>query len=49
MERYLPLFVMEKLLKRAGAKRISEHAKIELKTHLERKAVSISEKSYSFC
>jgi histone H3/H4 len=48
MKSKLPLSVMEKLLKKAGAKRVSETAKTELSSHLEAKARAVSAKAIEF-
>jgi histone H3/H4 len=46
--KYLPISVMEKLLKDAGAARVSEGAKTELKKVLEKRAKSVSLKAVAF-
>ncbi|MEK6973914.1 MAG: histone [Nanoarchaeota archaeon] len=47
-ENILPLAAMEKLLKKAGAARVSEDAKEALRTVLEEKAHEIGEKAAKF-
>ncbi len=45
MKYKLPILVMEKILKKSGAKRISENSKKELRKQLEKKAIETSEKA----
>ena len=47
-KKFLPLAVMEKLMKNAGAERVSEDAKKELKDVLEQTAQKISETAIKF-
>lgn len=47
-ENILPLAAMEKLLKKAGASRVSEDAKEALRTVLEETAHEIGEKAAKF-
>ena len=47
-ENILPLAAMEKLLKKAGASRVSEDAKEALRDILEEKAKEIGEKAVTF-
>lgn len=42
----LPLAPVERLLKKAGAVRVSEDAKIELANEIERKTIAISKKAF---
>ncbi len=46
-DRLLPLATMEALLKKAGAERVSEDAKVALKEILETHAESIAKKAVS--
>ena len=48
MAKHLPMAVMEKLLKKAGANRVSESAKTELQRALEKRADEISHKAIIF-
>lgn len=47
-ETILPLAAMEKLLKKAGAPRVSEDAKEALQEHLEEYAVGVGGKALTF-
>jgi len=47
-KKLLPLAAMEKILKQAGAERVSEKAKAALKAVLEEKADEIAAKSVKF-
>ena len=47
-ERLLPLATLEKLLKNAGAERVSESACIALKNYLENEAQRIGKKSITY-
>jgi DNA-binding protein len=47
--RLLPLGVMETLLKKAGAERVSEDAKAELKNYLEQRANEIGVEAVKLC
>jgi histone H3/H4 len=48
MKKYLPLSTMEALLKKAGAKRVSESAKEELQKVLDSEIARISKKATVF-
>lgn len=48
MKKNLPKSVMEKLLKRGGAERVSESAKIELNKVLVKRVKKISERAMFF-
>ena len=48
MKADLPKITMEKLLKKAGAKRVSENAKAELEKILKRKTDAVSKKAILF-
>ncbi len=47
-ERLIPLAAMEKLMRQAGAERVSDDAKLALKEIIEDKAKEISEKAARF-
>jgi len=47
-QRLMPLASMEKVMAEAGAERVSEDAKVELKRILEEYAVNIAEKAIKF-
>lgn len=47
-ERLIPFAAMEKILKKAGAERVSDDAKIALKTVIEEKARQVSERAIKF-
>ena len=46
MSRFLPIAVMEQLLKDAGCSRVSDDAKLVLKEHLEKEAKKIGKKAW---
>ncbi len=48
MEKNLPLASMEKTLKKAGAKRVSEAAKKQLQETLKKKIKELTEKATAF-
>ena len=47
-ERLIPLAAMERIMKEAGADRVSDDAKIALKEIIEEKAVEISTRAAKF-
>lgn len=47
-ENILPLAAMEKLLKKAGAPRVSQDAKVALQEVLEESAMSLGQKAATF-
>jgi histone H3/H4 len=47
-ERLIPLAAMEKIMRNAGAERVSDDAKAALKALIEEKAVEISERAVKF-
>ncbi len=47
-KKFIPLAAMEKLLKKAGAPRVSDKAKLALKEALEEYALVLSEKAVKF-
>jgi DNA-binding protein len=46
--RLMPLASMENLIKEAGAERVSEDAKVEMKRIIEEYAIAIAEKAIKF-
>ena len=48
VEKLLPLAAMEKILKRSGAERVSDKAKVALKQVIEERAEEISQKAIKF-
>ena len=48
VEKLLPLAAMEKILKKSGAERVSDKAKIALKNVIEEKAEEISQRAIKF-
>ena len=48
VEKLLPLAAMEKILKKSGAERVSDKAKIALKQVIEEKAEEISQRAIKF-
>ena len=48
VEKLLPLAAMEKILKKSGAERVSDKAKVALKQVIEEKAEEISQKAIKF-
>jgi len=44
-QRLIPLAAMEKIMKKCGAERVSDNAKVALKEVLEQKAEEISQKA----
>ncbi len=46
MSRFLPIAVMEQLLKEAGCLRVSDDAKIALKEYLEKEAKKLGKKAW---
>lgn len=47
-ERLIPLAAMEKIIKQAGAERVSEDAKVALKEIIEQKAEEVSQRATKF-
>lgn len=47
-QRLMPLASMEKIISEAGAERVSEDAKVELKRIIEEYSISIAEKAVKF-
>jgi DNA-binding protein len=47
-ERLIPLAAMEKIMRQAGADRVSDDAKLALKKIIEQKAEEISERAIKF-
>ncbi|MBI5065686.1 NFYB/HAP3 family transcription factor subunit [Candidatus Woesearchaeota archaeon] len=46
MSRFLPIAVMEQLLKEAGCSRVSNNAKTALKEYLEKEAKKVGKKAW---
>ncbi len=47
-ERLIPLAAMEKIMRQAGADRVSDDAKVALKEIIEEKASEVSERAIKF-
>lgn len=47
-QRLMPLASMEKIISEAGAERVSEDAKVELKRIIEEYSITIAEKAVKF-